>query len=887
MNLTNQALELIINQSNTGIYIIQDNRIVFHNPYFRNLTGYSFDDIFESNFLDIVNSKDKKLLKLLFSENFKEISSKPSRSFTFRINHKNGHLLWLKTTVALIEWNGNTALLNNCYDITQQKEFEQTLALEEQNFKLLVNGFEDLVCILSKSGTIIQTNKATYSKLKFEEQNLLMSGIVNVIDANDRERVKKAISSAYNGKREQITINLITSKGKAIPVEARFFNGIWSQKQVVLAIFQDITDRIEAEKALRLSEEKFSKAFESSSALMSISTFKDGTYLDVNETFLRLTGLTREEVIGKKSGELGIYADYHLREELKRKLISGDVIRNRETTIYNKQGNKLICLFSAELISIQSKSCILVVMNDITSRKKAEEKIAQSELRFRQLGELLPEMVFEANEKGIITFANNFLLKTFNLNEQEVNQKVNVSTLFTNKSQSIIANYLLKSHKNPELHSVELEAQIGREHTIPVLVHIIATFKDDKVYRYMGVMVDITESKKQEAELIKAKELAEEASKAKEQFLSVMSHEIRTPMNAIIGTTNILFQENPSNHQMGYLKALKFSAENLLVLLNDILDFSKIEAGKFQIHNQTFNLSDVTKGSFRTFETMAQQKGIDFLMEFDGNVTEKVLGDPIRINQILANLISNALKFTEKGSVQLMLSKAKETKTHYQIRFSVADTGIGVPSDKIDEIFREFSQVYSPKNQRIGGTGLGLTISKKLVELMGGKLMLSTQLGKGSEFYFILKFKKVHKQELSPDTKLINSKSNISIKGLKILVAEDNEINAMIALKFLEKWEAEATHVENGKEALEMLKKKKFDLVLMDLEMPVMDGYEATREIRKMKSKIPIIALTASAMIDVRNRLTQTGMDGFVLKPFKPSDLLEKIHFFAIRKAKS
>lgn len=887
MNLTSQTLELIINQSNTGIYIIQDNRIVFHNPYFRSLTGYSYDDISESNFLDIVNSKDKKLLKLLFSENFKEISSKPSRSFTFRINHKDGNLLWLKTTVSLIEWNGNTALLNNCYDITQQKEFEQSLALEEQNFKLLVNGFEDLVCILSKSGTIIQTNKATYSKLKFEEQNLLMSGIVNVIDANDRERAKKAIFSAYNGKREQITINLITSKGKTIPVEARFFNGIWSQKQVVLAIFQDITDRIEAEKALRLSEEKFSKAFESSSALMSISTFKDGTYLDVNETFLRLTGLTREEVIGKKSGELEIYADYHLREELKRKLISGDVIRNRETTIYNKQGNKLICLFSAELISIQGKSCILVVMNDITSRKKAEEKITQSELRFRQLGELLPEMVFEANEKGIITFANNFLLKTFNLNEQEVNQKVNVSTLFTNKSQSIIANYLLKSHKNPELHSVELEAQIGRGHTIPVLVHIIATFKDNKVFRYMGVMVDITESKKQETELIKAKELAEEASKAKEQFLSVMSHEIRTPMNAIIGTTNILFQENPSNHQMGYLKALKFSAENLLVLLNDILDFSKIEAGKFQIHNQTFNLSDVTKGSFRTFETMAQQKGIDFLMEFDGTVTEKVLGDPIRINQILANLISNALKFTEKGCVKLMLSKAKETKTHYQIRFSVADTGIGVPSDKIDEIFREFSQVYSPKNQRIGGTGLGLTISKKLVELMGGKLMLSTQLGKGSEFYFILKLKKVHKLELSPDSKSINSESDISIKGLKILVAEDNEINAMIALKFLEKWEAEATHVENGKEALEMLKKKKFDLVLMDLEMPVMDGYEATREIRKLKSKIPIIALTASAMIDVRNRITQTGMDGFVLKPFKPSDLLEKIHFFAVKKAKS
>lgn len=873
----------ILTSANSGFLVIQNSKIVFHNPYYLKLTGYSSEEIETLDFIDIVHPKDKKLIKLLFADDYKEIRTKSSQSYTYRISHKSGELRWLKSNVSLIDWNGNLALVDSCFDITAQKEFEQNFLQEEQNFKLLVNSLDDMVFILSQKATIIQGNRTVYEKLKLPEQELLLRSFEDLNINKDKSSIKDSIAQASEGKRKGLISLLKGHRGKTIPVEIRFFSGLWSQKQVIFAVCQDISERIEAEKVIKLSEEKFSKAFETSAAMMAISTFNDGRYIDVNETFLEKTGLTREEIVGQKSTDIRLYYEIERREELKTKMLRGEKVRNIETTIFHKSGHTLTCLFSAEMIYIQEKPCMLVVMNDITERKKTEERIQKSEQRFRQLAELLPEMVFEANAKGVITFANDYLLDFFELTEEQVINKLSICKLFAQNSKVIVQDYLSHAVSLPELHSIELIAQKTNATTFPVLTHILATQTKGKVDKFMGILVDITERKEQEIELIKAKELAEEASKAKEQFLSVMSHEIRTPMNAIIGTTNLLFQEDPLERQMGYLKALKFSAENLLVLLNDILDFSKIEAGKFQIHNTTFNLHEIAEGVFSTFETIARQKNLSLELHFDKKIPKAIVGDPLRINQILANLISNSLKFTEKGTVTLKISSNSETKTHRIINFSVTDSGIGIPKEKIDDIFKEFSQVYSKKNHRFGGTGLGLTISKRLVELMGGNLELKTIMGQGSEFYFSLKLKKAAKKVALPEKQVV--KNNVSINGYRILVAEDNEINAMIALKFLKTWGAIADLAENGQQAVEKVNSNNYDLVLMDLEMPIMNGYEATKAIRelsdKKKNSTPIVALTASAMIDVRSRIKDTGMDGFILKPFKPSELLDKIFFFA------
>lgn len=876
----------ILASANSGFLVVQNSKIVFHNPYYLKLTGYSSEEIETLDFIDIVHPKDKKLIKLLFADDFKEIRTKSSQSYTYRISHKSGELRWLKSNVSLIEWNGKLALVDSCFDITAQKEFEQNFLQEEQNFKLLVNSLDDMVFILSQKATIIQGNRTVYEKLKLPEQELVLRSFEEFNLQKDKNSLKDSVTQASEGKRVGLISLLKGHRGKTIPVEIRFFSGLWSQKQVVFAVCQDISERIEAEKVIKLSEEKFSKAFETSAAMMAISTFNEGRYIDVNETFLEKTGLTREEIIGHRSIDIRLYSEINRREELKTKMLRGEKIRNIETIVIHKSGQPLTCLFSSEIIYIQEKPCMLVVMNDITERKKSEERIQQSEQRFRQLAELLPEMVFEANAKGIITFANDYLLSLFELSEKEVINKLSISKLFESNSKLIVQNYLCHALSVPEFHSIELIAQKTNALTFPVLTHILATQTKGKVDKFMGILVDITERKEQELELVKAKELAEEASRAKEQFLSVMSHEIRTPMNAIIGTTNLLFQEDPLERQMGYLKALKFSAENLLVLLNDILDFSKIEAGKFQIHNTTFNLHEIAEGVFSTFETVARQKGITLELQFDKTIPQAIVGDPIRINQILANLISNSLKFTEKGTVTLKISSNRETKTHRLINFSVTDSGIGIPKDKVDDIFKEFSQVYSKKNHRYGGTGLGLTISKRLVELMGGNLELKTSIGQGSEFYFSLKLKKTSKKVELPEKQAV--KNDVTITGYRILVAEDNEINAMIALKFLNTWGAIADLAINGQQAVAKVSNNTYDLVLMDLEMPIMNGYEATKAIRelsdKKKNSIPIVALTASAMIDVRSRIKDTGMDGFILKPFKPSDLLDKIIFFANKK---
>ena len=872
----------IIENAGSGIYIAQDERIVFHNTFFSNLTGYTSEELRGMNFLEIVHPKDKKLIKLLFSNNFREINLKQSRSYTFRVSHKNGDLKWFKSNVSLIDWNGKPALLDSCFDITLQKDIEQDLIEEEQNFRLLVNAFEDMVFIISKRHAIIQANRSASDCLRLAENQILLRNFSTFFPDSEREGVRNAMVQAFAGNRVLISGNLETEDGRLIPVETRFFSGNWSQKEVVFAICQDISVRLEAERSIKMSEEKFSKAFDNYAVMMTISTLDEDRYVDVNETFLKTIGIQRKDVIGVTSDELNIFPELHRRQELKQKIFNEGKAQDLETTIINRKGEELIILFSAELIDIQDNLCILMVMSDITQRKRAQEKIERSELRFRKLGELLPEMIFEADSAGRITFANNYLISFFGLSAQQIDGKINLSSFFDKKSQKIINQYIANSKHTPHFPSTELMAVKKGKHHIPVLTHITAIMENDKVNRFMGIMVDITIQKLQEKELITAKELAEEASKAKEQFLSIMSHEIRTPMNAVIGMANILLQENPKKSQLENLTTLRYSAENLMSLLNDILDFNKIEAGKLKLFRSPFSLHSLIKGLHTSFKHVASKKGLELRMNFDKNIPELLISDSIRINQVLTNLVGNALKFTEKGEVAISVKLVSENQRSALVYFSVSDTGIGIPADKQQMIFQEFTQANLETTRKYGGSGLGLAISKQLVSLLNGNLELTSKFGKGSNFFFTLR---LGKTKTSVKKKTIDSEEIIfperAGKPYKILVVEDNEINSMIALKFLKGWGFMTELAEDGAEAVEKVKNGEFDVILMDLEMPVMSGYDAAMAIRQLddpvKRKTPIIALSASAMLDVQTKIFSIGMNGFILKPFNPQDLKKKI----------
>lgn len=414
--------------------------------------------------------------------------------------------------------------------------------------------------------------------------------------------------------------------------------------------------------------------------------------------------------------------------------------------------------------------------------------------------------------------------------------------------------------------------------TIPV--------KDDGggTIRFQSSSRDVSAQKQAEQNLIEAKEKAEQAVQAKQQFLSNMSHEIRTPMNAVVGLTHLLEQENPREDQLDHLKTLKFSAENLLMIINDILDYAKIEEGKVIFEEVNFNLDELLGNLFQSFLAKAKEKDISLRFEKNSKLPFHLVGDSGRLSQVLYNILGNAIKFTETGYVKLRIEEIEKGSGWIDLQFTVIDTGIGISEQKLDLIFDRFSQADSETNRKFGGTGLGLSITKRLLELQNSELRVKSKYGKGSKFYFVLRFKTVTSgNKLRSITKADNNEPIVykSLRHIRLLLVEDNKVNQMVATKFLNKWDIKPDWAENGLEALKMVDENRYDIILMDLQMPKMDGYEATREIRKTDADIPIIALTASAMADTRDRVLRIGMTDYISKPFSPADLYLKLMKFA------
>lgn len=381
-----------------------------------------------------------------------------------------------------------------------------------------------------------------------------------------------------------------------------------------------------------------------------------------------------------------------------------------------------------------------------------------------------------------------------------------------------------------------------------------------------------------------SKEIAEKASLAKSHFLSTMSHEIRTPMNAVIGFAHLLQQMDPNPDQAEYLKLLKFSAENLLVLINDILDFSKIEAGKIEFEDADFNIKDLIDNISLSLLQNANEKNIGVEIVFDHKLPLMVKGDSIRLGQILTNLINNAIKFTNEGKVTVRATLNRKSDDSTVIDFEVADTGIGIAPDKIASIFESFTQASADTSRKFGGTRLGLAITRKLLEMMNSEIKLESEPGKGSVFYFSLGMKNSNvRPVVNSDTNFNNELK--SLRGLKILVADDNHINIVMIKQFMKKWEVECDTAENGSIALSMAMENHYQLILMDLEMPVMDGYQSTAAIRNLGGEyfknLPIIALTASSVNEIKDKACMVGINDFVSKPFNPKDLYRKIEAYA------
>jgi PAS domain S-box-containing protein len=433
--------------------------------------------------------------------------------------------------------------------------------------------------------------------------------------------------------------------------------------------------------------------------------------------------------------------------------------------------------------------------------------------------------------------------------------------------------------KEKDITTLEFEREIdgGQEY---YWITKFPLFDDSgNVKNICGLVTDITERKEDEIKLREAKKEAETAKAAQEAFLANMSHEIRTPMNGIIGMGNLLLSTNLDDEQREFTDNIQESARSLLAIINDILDFSKIRSGKFQLERAPFSVRQTIWKAIYPLQFKAEEKMIKLKVDFDSALPDILIGDPLRLQQIIINLTGNAIKFTSNGSVEINVMPGQKENGYVDLKVDVTDTGIGIAENKVDIIFESFTQDNENTSRKYGGTGLGLTIVKQLVELQHGHIRVQSALGKGSTFSFAIPYK-TGDADLLPDINNLsddNQQQNL-LKGIRVLVAEDNIINQKVVKSTLQKQGAQIYIDSNGKDAIEEIKLRKYDVVLMDLQMPDVDGYKATRYIREvMKNDIPIFAMTADAIKGEAEKCYEAGMNGFISKPFEPNDLYQQI----------
>ncbi|GAA4277884.1 PAS domain-containing hybrid sensor histidine kinase/response regulator [Aquimarina mytili] len=521
---------------------------------------------------------------------------------------------------------------------------------------------------------------------------------------------------------------------------------------------------------------------------------------------------------------------------------------------------------------------------EIIEKKEVEEELKHSEHLKTTILETAMDGVILVNSEGTVLNWNKQAENILEVPREETIGKSLFPLVPYKLRQELkrsFSNYIKTG--DDELINKRVETSVKRKNgsTVYVELTIIAIeAKDD--FLFNAFFRDITNKRIIDNEIREAKVLAEKSAKAKSVFLSNMSHEIRTPLNVILGLTSILQKSDFSNPEIDKknLDGIQFSAENLLVLINDILDFSKIEAGKLTLHNTDFNIRELIANISRGFKIKADEKGLEYQMHIESSVPKFIIGDQLRLNQILINLLGNAIKFTHTGEVAIHVKTEKVDDTSITINFSVKDTGVGIPKNKLKNIFESFYQVHKPGKNKIEGTGLGLSISKQLIELQGGRLNAHSESGIGSTFDFSITYNKSNFKSSDIDVTSSTSEDINRLAGMKVLVVEDNKMNQFFMAQLLSNWNIDADIAENGKIALEKIEDHPYDLVLMDMHMPVMDGPEAAEQIRQSKnarvSQTPIVACSADVFPDSKKKAIESGMNFYLTKPLS-EDALEEI----------
>ncbi len=664
----------------------------------------------------------------------------------------------------------------------------------------------------------------------------------------------------------------------------------------LLAARSELEERVkERTAALYRANAQLSSVLDAATMISVISTDPLGLITTFNSGAERMLGYTADEMVGKQSpaivhlaSEIEAYS-HDLTEQFQHSIRGFDVFiekarhgkyDEREWTYIRKDGTHLtVDLLVTAIRNAEGEiSGYLGMAKDVTERKRSEQSLRESEERFRKLSECSPVGIFQTDARGQILYANSRWQEIGGLTVAELLGDENGKEILASGQESSPGEQTSRVRTaTPFAKEFCLATPDGRlrwvrSQTAPILTEA------GEIAGYVGTTEDMTERKKSESELQKAKEAAEKATRTKSEFLANMSHEIRTPMNGIIGMAELALETDLSDEQREYLSMVKTSADSLLSLINDILDFSKIEAGKPDIEAIGFSLRDTLEDTIKVLSLRAGQKGLELACHVLPDVSDSVIGDPTRLRQIVINLVGNAIKFTAEGEVLVRVETETENEDQAILHFSVKDTGVGIPLEKQQAIFQAFSQVDSSTMRKYGGTGLGLTISSRLVELMGGRIWVESEPGRGSTFHFNLHFglQKIS----SPAPVRVES---AMLRDLAVLIVDHSATNSRILEEMLLSWNMKPLVVNDSRRALDILEKarsdgKPFRLVLLDTQMPEMNSFQFVQKIRQgQRPHESIILLTLAGLRGDAARCREFGIQAYLPKPVKRSDLLDAI----------
>ncbi len=737
-------------------------------------------------------------------------------------------------------------------------------------------------CSIGHKGQFLFVNPALANLLGFKMDELLKTSAQEIFadpriyrylhDKIDRERHVYDVEVQLKRKDKKIVrcaINATAVKDK---------RGI---TKWIDGIIKDGTFQKHSEKDLIESKELFRTVFDNSAVAIMV-TDKDERMVAWNPSTEKMLEMTKQDLFNKSVKDL--YPPHEWNKirafRSKRKGMLSDI----ETQIYKRDGTLLDVIVSMSVLKDNQGNVIgtIDIVNDITKQKMAERRIKESENKIRVILDNSAAAITLIDEQERIVSWNNYTIQLLGKTKKDLYLK-HVSMLYPEEEWLKIRAANIRQTGSKHHLETKVVRKDGKIIDVDLSINVLKD-SNNKIIGSVGIMQDITEQKRVKEALLQAKLVAEEANNSKSLFLANMSHEVRTPMSTVLGMIDLTLDTDLNEEQRENLKTAKDAAENLLGLLNDILDLSRVESGKMRLETIEFNLPNVIKSICKALSVLAQNKNLELKLNIDHNVPELLLGDPVRIRQILVNLINNAIKFTHKGYIETKVKAASVSEKNCELIFSVTDTGIGIPEDKHDLIFEVFTQADDSTTRRYGGTGLGLAICKRLVEMMGGHIWVKSKEGEGSTFSFTCSFKIAEKKAVrvtTPEDQQALEAGQKLTEELFILLAEDNLVNQKITVKLLEKrgWKVET--VENGKDVLDRIGQKSYDVILMDTHMPILDGLETTKIIREDEKKtgqhIPIIALTARVMEEDRQRCLKSGMDEYLPKPIDRKKMYEVI----------